>query len=153
MKKGKTFGIYCLSVFAAAIVTALIASIISTQRVIGGLAEWGANVSVGERLSMTFYDIVHFGTLYGAFIVAALLIAFTAGGLVFRMAKVGRPVVYMAAGAAAMLVMLLAMQEVFFGVPIVGGARDWAGLALQMLAGAIGGGVFAWLTRPKPSAL
>jgi len=46
---------------------------------------------------------------------------------------------FMGAGAVAIAVMLWAMQQVFFGVPIVAGARDGFGLFLQMLAGAIGG--------------
>lgn len=134
------------AVAIAAVVTMVIGSVISTQRVIGGLGEAGASVGFSERLSMTGYDAVHFGTFYGVFIFIALLIAFAAGALVYRFAKTGRSVVYITAGATAMLVMLLAMEGVFFGVPIVGGARDALGLIFQVLAGAIGGAVFARLT-------
>ena len=79
----------------------------------------------------------------------AFLIAFLAGGLIYRFAKFGRPIVYMVAGAVAMMVMLMAMKQAFFGVDIVAGARDGFGLALQMLAGAVGGYVFARLTKPR----
>jgi len=79
------------------------------------------------------------------------LIAFLAGGTVYRFAKFGRPLVYMIAGAAAMLVMLLFMKQAFFGVDIVAGARDGLGLGLQMLCGAVRGYVFARLTRNSQS--
>ena len=152
MTKLKTFGRYTGGLILAVIVTAFLASIISTQRVIGGLTELGTDVSFGDRVSMTGYDAIHFGTLYGIFIFIALTAAFAAGGLVFRLAKFGRLIVYCVAGAVAMLVMLLAMQEVFFGVPIVGGARDEFGLALQMVAGGIGGAVYAAMTKRKSPA-
>jgi len=48
-----------------------------------------------------------------------------------------------------MFVMLWAMEQVFFGVPIVAGARDGFGLILQMLAGGVGGFIFAKLSSPK----
>jgi len=48
-----------------------------------------------------------------------------------------------------MFVMLWAMEQVFFGVPIVAGARDGFGLILQMLAGGVGGFIFAKLTSLK----
>ncbi len=131
----------------------IVGSAISTQRVIGSLTEIGASVSLSQRLSMTLYDLIHFGTLYGAFICLAFIAAFLAGGLVFRIAKFGRPIVYIVAGAAAMLVMLILMQKVFFGVPIVAGARDDLGLGLQMLAGGVGGYVFHRLSLSRRSTL
>ncbi len=98
---------------------------------------------------MSLYDLLHFGTLFGLFIFAAFLIAFLAGGLVFRTVGLSRAVIYSGAGVVAMAVMLWAMEQVFFGVPIVAGARDISGFLLQMLAGGIGGFIFARLTAPK----
>ena len=43
------------------------------------------------------------------------------------------------------------MEQVFFGVPIVGGARDGLGLFFQVLAGSMGGFIFATLTSLKPA--
>ena len=82
-------------------------------------------------------------------IALALIIAFLAGGLVFRFAKFGRPIIYVVAGAMAMLVMLFSMREVFFGVPLIGGARSGFGIAMQMLAGGVGGYVFARVSQAK----
>lgn len=100
---------------------------------------------------MSFYDLTHFGTLYAIFIFLALAIAFSVASGVFKLAGFGRTIVYSVAGAAAMFVMLWAMEQVFFGVPIVAGARDGMGLILQMLAGGIGGFIFARMSAPKPA--
>ena len=137
----------------ATLTTIAIGVFFQTQNVISKLGDIGADVSLGERLSMTGYDIQHLGSLYGIFILAAFLIAFLMGGLVFHFAKFGRPIVYAVAGAVAILVMLFAMKANFFDIHIIAGARDMVGIGLQMLAGAIGGFVFARFSRPKEKGL
>lgn len=131
----------------AVLATVLVGVVFQTQNVIARLNDIGANVSLTDRLSMTSYDIIHLGSLYGAFIAIAFLIAFLAGGIVFHLAKFGRPFVYVVAGAVAMLIMLFAMKQVFFDTHLIPGARDALGISLQMLAGAIGGLVFARASR------
>ena len=102
---------------------------------------------------MTGYDIFYLGKPYFVFVGIALAIAFLVGGLVFRIANFGRPIIYVVAGATALLVMLFAMKEVFFGAHAIAGARDALGISLQMLAGALGGFVFALVSRPKEKGL
>lgn len=131
----------------AVLATVLVGVVFQTQNVIARLNDIGANVSLTDRLSMTSYDIIHLGSLYGAFIAIAFLIAFLSGGIVFHLAKFGRPFVYVVAGAVAMLIMLFAMKQVFFDTHLIAGARDALGISLQMLAGAIGGFVFARMSR------
>lgn len=145
----KSFFVSVRGWLAAVITCTVLASFVSTQRVIGSLNEAGTSIGLGERLSMASYDIIHFGTLYGIFILLAFLIAFSVGGLLFKKIRYGRGIIYVVAGSVAMLVMLLLMQSVFFGVPIVGGARTGIGLALQMLAGGVGGYIFHRLTRHR----
>ncbi|PHS37188.1 MAG: hypothetical protein COA91_10775 [Robiginitomaculum sp.] len=139
---GKIFLVFILSV----VVATLLATLFSSQFVIAGLAQAGAEISWGERLSMTLYDLGHLGRLYAIFIFIGLAIAFLAGGLVYRFAKTKRPLIYVVAGMACFVVMLYLMQAVFFGVPIIAGARSTLGLAFQALAGGLGGYVFARLT-------
>lgn len=133
-------------VLIAVIVTVIMAVAMQTQRVIGGLNNAGASVPFGERLSMTVYDISHLGTLYGVFIFIAFVIAFLAAARLFQAVEAKREIIYVVAGAVAMFVMLMLMKKAFFDVHIIAGARDGLGIALQMLAGAIGGYVFARLT-------
>jgi len=139
--------------FVATLVCTGLAAFFSSQRVLSALPDPQGQVGLPERLSTAVYDIQHFGTLYGIFILVAFLIAFLVGGGVYHFAKIGRPIVYMVAGAIAMLVMLLLMKQAFFGVDIVAGARDGLGRALQMVSGAAGGYVFARLTRASHKLL
>jgi hypothetical protein len=130
-------------------VSTILASVFSSLKVMSTLGDIGAALPLSEQVNMSFYDLLHFGPPLGLFIFIAFLIAFLAGALVFHMTGFSRAVIYSAAGAAAMAVMLWAMEQVFFGVPIVAGARDISGFLLQMLAGGIGGFIFARLTAPK----
>lgn len=136
----------------AVTVTVVLGVAFQTQNVIARLGEIGANVTIGERLSMTGYDIFHLGSMYGIFILIAFFLAFLVGGTVFRFAKFGRHLIYAVAGAIAILAMLFAMKNAFFDVHLIAGARDGIGIAMQMLAGAIGGFVFALISRPKEKA-
>jgi hypothetical protein len=134
---------------AAALITVILGITFQTQNVLARLENIGADVSFVERLSMTLYDIQHLGSLYIIFVSIALAVAFLLGGLVYRFAKFGRPIIYMVAGGAAILVMLFAMKVAFFDVHLIAGARDAFGIGLQMLAGAIGGFVFAKISRSR----
>ena len=130
----------------AAVSTTVLGSVLQTQRVVGELNAVDGGIGLGERVSATFYDLNHFAVHYGAFILVGTLVAFLAGSLVYRLAGFGRPVVFAVAGAVAMAVMLTLMKEAFFGVQIVAGARFALGFALQIVAGGLGGLVFAWLS-------
>jgi len=132
---------------AAVLAVGILGVIFQTQNVIARLGGLGADVGFEDRLSMMAYDISHLGSLYGIFIAIALALAFLAGGVVFRVAKFGRPLIYSVAGGIAILIMLFAMKRAFFDIHIIAGARDGLGIAFQMLAGIIGGWVFAHLTR------
>ena len=132
---------------AAVIIAVILGVTLQTQNIIARLGNLGADIGLSERLSMTAYDIVHLGSLYGIFIAIALGVAFLASGFLFRFTKFGRSIIYPIAGGLAILVMLLLMKRAFFDVHIIAGARDSLGIALQILAGATGGWIFAHLTR------
>ena len=136
----------------AAVVTTLLASIISTQRVLRALADFDVSTSISDRLAMTAYDMQHFGSMYGIFVLIGFLVAFFVSHDLARRVPSLRIYFYIGAGMVSMLVMLMLMQKVFFGVPIVAGARDGLGLFLQMLAGGAGGFVFYWLIRRRLNA-
>ncbi|MBL4853842.1 MAG: hypothetical protein JKY25_06335 [Robiginitomaculum sp.] len=139
----KTGLVFILSV----VIATLVATLFSTQFVIAGLTGAGAEISLGVRLDMTLYDLSYLGPLYGIFIFIGLTIAFPVAALVHRFAKTKRAVIYVVAGMACFVVMLYLMQAVFFGVPIIAGARSAMGLGFQALAGGLAGYVFARLTK------
>lgn len=129
-----------------AVTTTAVGVALQTQNVIARLNDIDANIGVGQRLSMTLYDLAYLGSLYFVFVAIGTLVAYLAGLLVYRIAGFGRPIVFAAAGAVAILAMLMFMKQAFFGIHLIAGARDGVGIAMQMGAGAIGGLVFAALT-------
>ena len=138
-----------IAFIAAAVGAAVLATIAQTQFVVRGLNAVGAGIGPGDRMAMTLADLAGLAPLYGGFIAVALLIAFLAAALTTRIAPLPRPLVLAVAGGAAMTVMLLLMQEVFFGVQLIAGARFAPGFAAQVVCGVFAGLVFAGLT-PGP---
>lgn len=134
--------------FIAAVVTAsILASIFSTQFVIAGLVDIGVSVPLDTRMSMTVKDLNILQTLL-AVVAACFLIGFIVAGLTQRGLGGNRQLWYVIAGGSALVATLLVMNAVLQLMPIAG-ARTIMGLIMQGVAGAIGGWVFAWLTKPK----
>ena len=138
-----------LAWIAAVLTTAVLGSIFQTQNVLARLSGVGADISVVDRIGMTGYDLFYFAKVLGIFVSVALLVAFLAGALLIRLSGLNRAVVYAGAGAVAMAVMLYLMKNAFFGVQLVAGARDSIGFAFILIAGALGGLVFARLSRRR----
>lgn len=132
-----------------AVTTTAIGVTLQTQNVIARLGNIGADIGMGQRVSMTLYDLIYLGSLYIIFVGLGTLAAYLLGLVVYRIAGFGRPVVFAVAGAVAILIMLMLMKQAFFGIHLIAGARDGFGIGLQMVAGALGGLMFAWLTAPK----
>lgn len=137
---------YPLGLVLASIFMALAGVIVQTQFVLAALSAAGAEISAGDRLSMTVSDVAGLGPLYLVFILIGFAIAFGAGALLLRFAPLPRTIVYAVAGAVCMIVMLMLMREVFFGVPVIAGARSLAGEISQAVCGAAAGAFFAWTT-------
>ena len=135
----------------AVIVTAALATIASAQFVIAALSQAGAIVPITDRAAMSAADLISLAPLYAVFIGFALAMAFIAAGLISQKRPNLRLPLFIGAGAVAILVMLLAMERVFFGVPIIAGARTPLGLLTQVLCGAAGGYIFAKTRRAKPA--
>ncbi len=134
---------------AAVFVLTVLATVLQSVFVLAALSGVGARIGTGEAAGMILADLAGLAPLYGAFIALALLVAFLASALVHRVTPLPRTLVFAAAGLVAMGVMLLAMEQVFFGVQLIAGARTSAGFAAQILAGLLAGFTFAALT-PGP---
>ncbi|MFC4725340.1 hypothetical protein AB6B38_09360 [Glycocaulis abyssi] len=138
---------YPLGLVLASIFMALAGVIVQTQFVLAALSGAGADVSAADRLSMTLADIAGLGPLYLVFILIGFVIAFAASALVLRLAPLPRTLVYAVAGSVCMFVMLTLMREVFFGVPVIAGARSLTGEISQAVCGALAGVFYAWMTN------
>ena len=131
----------------AATATAVLASVFSTQFVISGLVGIGVDVPLATRLVMTVTDLAMLVTLVPA-AAACFLPAFALAGFLSRRLGGSRSAWFTLAGATALFAELLIIQAMLELMPI-GGARTLAGLAMQAVAGAFGGWIFARLTVPS----
>ncbi|MEO1149454.1 MAG: hypothetical protein AAFW83_00540 [Pseudomonadota bacterium] len=141
----------------ASLTTFLSASIFQTHQVLGALRQIGVEISLRQHLAMVIDDIIGFtsrsdiGLSFPVVIAAALFGGFLIAEILKRLIRPLAPVAYVIAGAAAMAVLMAAMYTMFQASPIAG-ARGTTGLALQMLAGGLGGWVFTLLqSAPKRS--
>ena len=144
MKIAHTIFAYVLAVA----VTYVFSVLFYTQQVIAKMAAIGAVYSTTQQVD-TFVD--NFTGLWQMVltIAVALAVAFAVAFLVKRALKPLAPVAYPVAGAAAILLMLWLIEQVLGGgAGVMGGARDVVGLALQALAGFLGGTAFAF-KRPR----
>lgn len=144
------FAVYLL----ATAVAATLATIASTQFVLAGLADFGVALPAGTRLAMTLHDLGAMGPRYGALIAAGFVVALPVAGLLGRVgdrfagsrSTALRGARFALAGATAMAAILLSMRALLALMPIAG-ARSTAGFAVQLACGAVGGWLYAHLTR------
>lgn len=133
------------ALIAAALGTYVLAVIMNAQFVMNA---HGVSISMGDRLNMTAFDVSNMG-LYLAVIGVALLLGFGIASVLKRVFPRLSRLAFPIAGAAVMGVTLGAMYIAFQTVPI-SGARSAMGFLSQVLAGGIGGWIFARaLGRPK----
>jgi uncharacterized membrane protein YgaE (UPF0421/DUF939 family) len=140
----------------AVIATYVIGSALYTQAVLAGLGSVGVDVSIGDRLAVTGQNIVGMtdsafgGFLFGYIstypeaIVIGLIVAYTVATPVKLFLRPLAPIAYPVAGAVALLAIVYFIQT-SLSPGLFAGARGPAGMALQGLAGALGGLVFALL--------
>jgi uncharacterized protein YhhL (DUF1145 family) len=118
-----------------------------------GLADGAAPAAIpfADRISWAVNDIVGMFLLYCPLTAIALLIGFLIAGALARFTGF-RVFVFGLAGALALFALCTILRNVV-GTAGVFGARGPAGLAGQMLAGAIVGVFFARLTAPSNANL
>ncbi len=132
---------------SAAIMTALLISIISSQLVLNELIKVGATVSPLDRLHMTVADLAILQALIPV-LLACFLIGFLVATLCNRWLFRARRFWFLLAGASSIICTLVLMSIVMNLMPIAG-ARGLLGMALIGGAGAVGGLLFERFSRPK----
>ncbi len=133
---------------AAVLITIIVASFVHSHFTIQGLRAVGAEIGPSDAARLAWGDLIGLAPTLGAVIAIALLIGFIVAAIVLRFVKLPRWVGYAVAGGAAMLTALWLMHLNFDITPI-GSARTTAGLTALALAGALGGLLFTWFTRPQ----
>ncbi len=143
---------YGIAFGVAAVVTYVLAATFYAQTIIGELTALGIEVSIADRVQHSIDDIVGmtssaFGgklTTYAGVITIALLAAFPIALGVKSVLKPLAPVAYPIAGAAAVGAVVCAIYATQ-GPGAIAAIREPVGIALQVLAGLIGGVAFALL--------
>lgn len=127
------------------LLTFTLASLFHSQYVVNQLVNVGVVVSFNERLTLTLDDWLGLLPTYGVIIAVALSIAFIVTSLIFkRYSNVGNWL-FILAGITAFAVVLVAIESIM-NINVIAGARGW-GFYAQLLAGAVGGYVFALLSK------
>ena len=139
---------------AAVIVGGLATTLLSTQIVLLYLAGAGADIPLAARSDAMLADLTGFAPTLILLTAIGYLIALPVAALVSRLVGGLRTIGYVLAGFATILVMVTAI-EVFYqsvlgvGITPIASAREFWGLAMMALGGALGGWVFALLARSR----
>lgn len=150
----RTFLAFLLALVAATGAGSVFASLMTQSALIGA----GAEFTAADRIAGLGEDYrgLVIGTLFengmpGAYVVVfalALLVGFIVAFVLKRLVKPLAPLAYPLAGAAGIATALVLMSIQYYSTTPIAGARGPLGFALQMLAGGLGGVVFA-LLRPR----
>lgn len=135
----------------AVAVTAVGSAFLSSHFVLRALESLGVDVPLSDRFAMYGHDVLGMGPIAGGLAGVAFLIAFPVAALIVRVLPMLRTLGYVLAGAAGIGV-ALGFMEVVLGMMPVAGARTLGGLIAQAAAGALGGYVFAQMTRRRGRA-
>ena len=144
MRVIKTAAAYIAAVIAATV----LASIFNSHQILAGHKALGADIPMNDQLTTYWSDLLNFTPSYGAVIAIAFAVAFVIAFFLKRVLKPLAPVAYPVAGAAALGAVLGAIELAYPGTGAIGGAQSVLGIALQCLAGAIGGTIFMMM-RPR----
>jgi hypothetical protein len=144
MDKGRAIGAF----IAAVLVTLVAASAVHTNVVIAGLTALGVEVPVGLRLQTMWGDLLGLAPAFGAVIALALLFGFLIAAVARRWIKLPRSIAFALAGGAALGTALALMALAYNGITPLASVRGWGGFLLMCAAGALGGLVFAAISRP-----
>ena len=139
----RLFGAFVVAVA----VTFTAASFFYTQQVLAKQAKIGAEYTQAQTTDIYLMNLAGLAPAFGAVLAIALLLGFGVAAVVKRILRPLALVAFPVAGAASVLaaIYLIEMLMAPGGAGVIGGARDGVGLALQGLAGALGGIVFALL--------
>ena len=144
MDKGRIVGGF----IAAVLVTFATASFAHTHFVIQGLRAVGAEVPPSVALATAGGDLAGLAPSFGVVVAIALLLGFLVAGIARRFIKLPRPIAFALAGGAALATALWLMHRSYEITPIAS-ARTWPGFLALCAAGALGGLVFASVSRRR----
>ena len=139
-----------IAYIAASLTTLALAAAFYTQQVLSKQAVFGVTYTPAQQFQTFIENLLGLAPSYGVVLALGLLVGFSIAAGVKRILVPLAPVAYPLAGAAAVFSAIWLIENVVAsgGIGALGGARGVVGVALQMLAGFVGGAVFTVL-RPR----
>ncbi|MDP4788669.1 MAG: hypothetical protein NWR64_01665 [Haliea sp.] len=135
--------------FPAVLLAYILGSVLATQTVLAKLAALGVAVPMTVRLQASLHDVIGM-TAYLLLILVAFVLALPVAAWLVRAHRVPGPRLFWftLAGFAGVIALHLIMNQVL-GIWVIAAAREWPGLLLQGLAGAMGGWVFGVISKNR----
>ena len=134
---------YPLTTLVAALVTAALSTPITSVQNLMWLQSMQMPVDFGVVVQVILKDLFRLGGTLTVLILAGFSLAFLVCGLIRRWVPVRSEIAYGLAAIVAMIAILILMVETTFGVQLVAGNRTMEGTAAHLIAGLIGGVLFA----------
>lgn len=135
--------------FPAVLLTYVLASILSTQVILGNLQGMGVDVSGAVRLSTTFHDLLGLASSYLLLILVAFVLGLPVAAGLTKLMPSHRLALFVLAGFVAIVALHLIMKAAL-GLTGIAATRTMAGLLTQGMAGAAGGFLYFRLSRSQP---
>ena len=135
--------------FPAVLFTYVLASIFSTQIILGNIQAMGVDVSAMVRLSTTFHDLIGLTSSYLVLILVAFVLGMPVAAGLTKLMPSYRLTLFILAGFVAIVALHLIMKAVL-GLSGIAATRTMAGLLAQGIAGAAGGYLYFRLSRTRP---
>ncbi|MBN7799137.1 hypothetical protein [Parahaliea mediterranea] len=132
--------------FPSLLLTYVVASVLATASVMSSLRGMGVDVGVATQLQATWHDLLGMSSSYLLMILVAFVLALPVAALLVRLAGGWRLPLFLLAGAVALLVLHWLLSLTLQVTPVAA-ARTPLGLAGQCVAGALGTGLYALLSR------
>jgi len=138
---------------AAVVVTYVLASIFQSLAVLVAMNQAGAGFTAGVWLKTILHDLYGFTFLgyasYGLGVLIGFAIAMPTAALIHKFSGLPRGFLYPLAGATAIATEMYIIKASFYDTTIFPGTRGMSGFVLQLLAGALGGLIFAKLSKQQ----
>ncbi len=132
----------------AVLFTYVLASILSTQFILGSLQNMGVDVSAMVRFSTTLHDLLGLSTSYLILILVAFILGLPVAAGLSKLMPSQRLVLFVLAGFVAIVALHLIMKAVL-GMSAIAATRTMFGLLSQGVAGAAGGYLYFRLSRSQ----
>ena len=130
----------------AVLATAVAGSVVQTQFNLHAIAQLSEPVTLWMRLSVTAQDVMGFAPLWSLVLALALLPAFAVAAGLHHWLRSSRRVLFVLAGAVAVLTVLSVMNQLLPITPIAA-ARSIGGQFALTMTGLVAGLVYVRLTQ------